>query len=242
MKNFKIVRSENFGTVKCDFYQGSNDEIFMTAEQLGQALDYSNPRVSIGNLVNRNEHLKNSEFSSVINLVTEAGIRETRVFNEDGIYEVTMLAKTEKAKEFRSWVRKILKSLRRRQAILVPTNNSLEALKLMNQQIGLLIESQQELNQKIENVDKKVETQITLTYNQAKEIQFAVKCRIIELLGGKETEAYKIYKNKYFQAIHRDIKKRLGVPSYRDILKKDYAMAFNFIKNWIPEVNVRIGA
>lgn len=42
---------------------------------------------------------------------TEAGNRETRVFTEDGIYEVAFLAETIKAKEFRFWVRQILKGL-----------------------------------------------------------------------------------------------------------------------------------
>lgn len=38
---------------------------------------------------------------------------DTRIFTEDGIYEVTMLAKTEKAKEFRAFVRKLIKSIRK---------------------------------------------------------------------------------------------------------------------------------
>lgn len=94
--------------------------------------------------------------------------------------------------------------------------------------------------QKVEEIDSKVETQITLTFNQAKEIQFAVKRRVIELLGGKNSDGYREYKNIYFAALHRDIKKRLGVPSYRDILKKDYSTALKFIEGWIPESNIRI--
>jgi len=111
MSNLVLVKSEMFGNVQCDFYQ-NEDTFCMTSEQLGQALEYADPRVSIGNLTNRNEYLKDSEFSSVINLMTDAGLRETRVFTEDGIYEVTMLAKTEKAKTFRAFVRKTLKGLR----------------------------------------------------------------------------------------------------------------------------------
>lgn len=94
--------------------------------------------------------------------------------------------------------------------------------------------------QKVEEIDSKVETQITLTFNQAKEIQFAVKRRVIDLLGGKDSDGYREYKNIYFAALHRDIKKRLGVPSYRDILKKDYSTALKFIEGWIPESNIRI--
>ena len=65
-------------------------------------------------MLKNNPYLKNEEFSKVVKVpYPSGGTQNTRVFTEDGIYEVTMLAKTEKAKEFRSWVRKILKSLRR---------------------------------------------------------------------------------------------------------------------------------
>lgn len=114
-----------------------------------------------------------------------------------------------------------------------------DVVKLLHQQIGLMLEDQEETKSKINLIEEKLDNQITLTFNQAKDVQFAVKERVIGLLGGKGSSDYKEYKNKYFQAIHRDIKKRLGVPSYRDILKKDYSIAIGFISNWIPEANIK---
>lgn len=116
--NLTLVRSEDFGNVKCDFWRDENSNFFMTAEQLGMALDYCNPRISIGNLVNRNSYVKSEEFSGVTKLITPSGYQEMRVFTEDGIYEVTLLAKTSKAKEFRGWIRKILKGLRTGELVL----------------------------------------------------------------------------------------------------------------------------
>jgi hypothetical protein len=95
--------------------------------------------------------------------------------------------------------------------------------------------------QKVEEIDSKVETQITVSFNQAKEIQFSINRRVIEFLGGKLSEEYKQYSKIYFSALHRDIKKRLGVPSYRDILKKDYEAAIRVIGGWIPESNIKLG-
>ncbi|WP_187296215.1 ORF6C domain-containing protein [Tepidibacter mesophilus] len=240
MDNLQIIKSENFGSVTCDFLRNGNGDILMTSEQLGRALGYLQPRKSINNIVLRNEYLKKEEFSGVINLMSPGGIQETRVFTEDGIYEITFLAKTDKAMAFRTWVRNILKSLRKGDAELINKEKNLNALRMMNNQLGLLIESQEELVVKINDVDNKVETQITLTNTQAKDIQFAVNGRVIYLLKGKESEDYKLYKNKYFQALYRDIKKRLAVPSYRDILKKDYELALGFVKNWIPEQSIRM--
>lgn len=118
MSNLALVKSENFGNIQCDFYQNDDNITCLTSEQLGACLGYAEPRKSISNLVNRFKYLKDSEFSGVIKLVTPGGIQETRMFTEDGIYEITMLAKTEKSKTFRAWIRKVLKSIRTGQVAL----------------------------------------------------------------------------------------------------------------------------
>lgn len=120
MKNeLQLIKTAKFGEIQADIYK-KGDEPYMTAEQLGVCLGYSNGRKGIDNLIDRNSYLKNSEFSVTLKMrATDGKQYNTRIFTEDGIYEITMLAKTEKAKEFRSWVRKILKSLRRGDTKLV---------------------------------------------------------------------------------------------------------------------------
>jgi len=113
MNDLVLYKSEQFQGIECDFWKNQNDEVLMTGQQLGTILGYSDPGKSIRKLAERNEYLKNSEFSGSVRMTSPSGMQETRVFTEDGIYEVTMLARTETAKEFRSWVRQILKGLRR---------------------------------------------------------------------------------------------------------------------------------
>lgn len=106
--------------------------------------------------------------------------------------------------------------------------------------VEVLTEHEERINlaeQKVLQLDAKVDSQITLTYNQAKEVQFAIKSRVIELLGGKDSDFYKQYKGSYFQQIHRDIKDRLGVPSYRDIRKIDYSNTIAYVKAWLPKAS-----
>lgn len=121
MKELKLIRSADFGGIECDFYSRGN-EVYMTSEQLSECLGYADRR-GVDKLLERNEYLKQADFSNTDSLtVVEGGrevSRERRIFTEDGIYEVTMLSKTEKAKEFRTWVRGILKSLRSGKAKLV---------------------------------------------------------------------------------------------------------------------------
>ncbi|WP_407384983.1 Bro-N domain-containing protein [Ruminococcus sp.] len=116
--NLELIKSAKFGDVQADIYK-SGDEPYMTAEQLGSCLGYSHPRENVNKLVQRNPYLKGKGFSSEVKMTSESGAKKTRVFNEDGIYEVTMLAKTARAQEFRAWVRKLLKSLRRGDTKLV---------------------------------------------------------------------------------------------------------------------------
>lgn len=41
--NLKLITTENFGNLSCNFYRNMNDDILLTREQIGQALEYSNP-------------------------------------------------------------------------------------------------------------------------------------------------------------------------------------------------------
>ena len=112
MKELELVKSAKFGEVQADIYK-NGEEPCMTTEQLGECLGYSHPRENINKIVQRNPYLRSQEFSCEVKMTSQSGAKNTRVFTEDGIYEITLLAKTEKAKEFRSWVRRVLKSLRK---------------------------------------------------------------------------------------------------------------------------------
>lgn len=117
----ELVKSFNFNDIKCDIYSKDN-EVYMTSTQLGEALGYKNPRQSISNLVNRFAYLKEKEFSGVTKMMTPSGEQEIRIFTEDGIYEVTMLSRTETGKKFRKVVRGIIKSLRKGENKIIKTS------------------------------------------------------------------------------------------------------------------------
>lgn len=117
MNELQLIKSADFGGIECDFY-GKGNEVYMTINQLATCLGYAD-RSGIQKLVDRNGYLNKVEFSCWDVLSHESGAKKARIFTEDGIYEVTMLSKTEKAKEFRSWVRGILKALRSGKAKLI---------------------------------------------------------------------------------------------------------------------------
>lgn len=120
MNNLQIVKSAQFGEVQCDVYSDSND-MFMTAKQLCECL--GEKRSTFDSRISRNPYLKSEEFSVSCKLQgTDGKYYNTRVFTEDGIYEVTLLSDSKKGKIFRAWVRKLLKSLRKGETVNIATD------------------------------------------------------------------------------------------------------------------------
>lgn len=118
MKNLQLVKSERFGEIEADIYS-NGDDMFMTISQLATCLGYADKK-GIENLIDRNQYLKTEEFSYIQKVpLVLGGTQQTRTFTEDGIYEVTMLSGQPKAKEFRAWIRQVLKALRRGQQVRI---------------------------------------------------------------------------------------------------------------------------
>lgn len=126
MDKLELVKSFNFNNLKCDIYSKDN-EMFMTINQLSEVLGYKE-KDGVKKVIKRNDYLKEKEFSQIvpIEFKEEGGqivtTQNTRVFTEDGIYEVTMLSKTEIGKKFRKVLRNIIKSLRKGENKIIKTS------------------------------------------------------------------------------------------------------------------------
>lgn len=162
MNELTLIKSADFGGVQCDFY-GKNETVYMTINQLAETLEYASKK-GLEKLISKNPYLKGPEFS-VIDKVPhlEGGTQKTRVFTEDGIYEVAFLSKTEKAKEFRTWVRTILKSLRSGKAKLVGMSEYQKVMAETRQQ-NARIRSAQLLTRLAEKYDGTTYQQILNAY------------------------------------------------------------------------------
>lgn len=55
MSELQVFKNETFGEVPCDFYKNENGDIFMTREQIGTALEYTNPNDAIRIIHRRNK-------------------------------------------------------------------------------------------------------------------------------------------------------------------------------------------
>ncbi|WNS74279.1 ORF6C domain-containing protein [Bacillus sp. DTU_2020_1000418_1_SI_GHA_SEK_038] len=73
-----------------------------------------------------------------------------------------------------------------------------------------------------------VENQITLDHGEQRKIQRGIAAKVYELCSDSEE------RSNLFRELHREIKDRFGVSSYKDIKRKDTQAATRYIEAWIP--------
>ncbi len=120
MKKFEMVTFEN---QNIQLYTQDN-ELIMDVDQLAEAVGF-NLKANFEKFLLNNPELLSEEFSFLrkVNNI-EGGIikkREKRFFNEQGIYEVALLARTERGKSFRKFARGLITKFHKKE--LLPVNN-----------------------------------------------------------------------------------------------------------------------
>ncbi|MGL5718699.1 MAG: ORF6C domain-containing protein [Paraclostridium sp.] len=159
---------------------------------------------------------------------TPGGNQEMWFLTEDGLYEVLMQSRKPIAKQFKSRVKKLLKDLR------LNRFNPFENMSKELQAIFTLDSKQQELEKKITSIEDKM----TVNYELAENLRTSINIRAIELLGGKDSVAYKKLNRKLYSSFHRDIKRTFKVNSYKNLSVKNYDIAIDFIESWEPKDEV----
>lgn len=83
-------------------------------------------------------------------------------------------------------------------------------------------------NQKIHEIEHKVEEQITLTSGEQRRLQKGIAQKVYEVESDPKVRP------RLFRELHREIKDRFGVASYKDVKRKELQSALRYIENWIP--------
>ena len=112
MEQFEKVKNSQFGTVVCDYYGNGKGEFFMTRQQIGQALEYDNPKDAIKDIHRR--HKDRLDKFSVERKLTSADGKQynTYLYSAKGVYEICRWSRQPKADEFYDYVYDILEGLR----------------------------------------------------------------------------------------------------------------------------------
>jgi anti-repressor protein len=134
---------------------------------------------------------------------------------------IAMMARTKKSHQYRNYFIECEKKV---QAIQYPK------LSKELQAIFSIDAKQQELDGRITTLEERM----TIETGKQKFLCDLVNKRVVSVLGGKDTPAYRELGKKAFRQCWNDFKKILDVASYKDTAIKDFDFAKKVIIDWKP--------
>lgn len=170
----KIVEQEYFNGLKCDFYSSSN-EIWMTRNQIGQALEYIEPQRSICKIHKRHKE-RLDKFSVVVTLGgTDNKLHETVIYSAKGIYEICRWSRQPKADEFFDWVYEVLERIRTNRLLLID-ESIYEALKKNNSA------NKEKVADQIKKINSDIDCKLSLINKAENILKYKNEVNIVPLL------------------------------------------------------------
>lgn len=221
MNDLKVFENSEFGEVRTVVIEG--EPMFCLAD-VCKALELANSR-AVADRLDEDERRK-------LDLPRQG---ETWFVTESGLYAVILRSDKPAAKKFRKWVTsEVLPSIRKTGKYNKPLTTA--------EQIKLLAQGNTELGQRVEDVEKRIdtfETELPLLAVDCDRITNAVKARGTHFLGGLNSNAYhdKSLRQRTYSDIHREVKRQFGVSTYKAIRRNQCDRAVAFISNYdIPFV------
>lgn len=157
---------------------------------------------------------------------------ETNFITESGLYAVILRSDKPNAKKFRKWVTsEVLPSIRKTGSYGKPLTTS--------EQIRLLAQGNTELTERVDKVEDKItsiEEETPLYGCEIEEVQKHVRKKGIEVLGGKDSNAYKDggIRSSVYSDIYKQLKREFGcVATYKSIKRKYLADVHEFIDTYL---------
>ncbi len=217
MNNLQIFKNDSFGEVRTLII---DNEPWFVGKDVADILGYTNPQKAL------RDHI-DDEDKTLNELFTVNGTKGILI-NESGLYSLILSSKLPKAKEFKRWVTsEVLPSIRKTGSYTVP-KSPMELLELEFQAL-------REVENKVDVVNsdlQELKNNIPLFAVECDELTHAVNCKIISILGGKDSTAYKDnhFRGKVYSDLYKEIKRQFGVRSYKAIKRCEISSALEIIK------------
>lgn len=193
--------------------------------------------LDLGNVTESSRRLDADEFSSAEVIDASGRSQMTIVVNEPGLYSLILGSRKKETRNFKRWVtHEVLPAIRKTGSYVAPATTpegammlALEATKQNMERLSLVESDLAEVKHELTN-------HVTITTREQARVQFAVKGRIAELLGGYGSAEYVAHRSQHFAGLYGEIKRRFGVPSYKDLRRQDLEPALNYITAWVPRM------
>lgn len=213
LNELQIFQNEEFGQVRTVEIDGKT---YFVGKDVANALGYSNPRDAIS------RHCK----GVVKHDSFKEGGQEIALLPEGDIYRLIIKSQLPSADKFERWIfDEVIPQIRQTggyQKQLTPQD-------MMRIQLGM-----------IDGLDSRVsvlENKMTIDYGQQRELENAVNKTVIDVLGGKQSNAYKEISKKVFSECNHDLKNYFNVNARANVPKKRFDEAVEYAKNWKPCTN-----
>ena len=221
MNDLQIFNSDEFGEVRTVLVE--NEPMFCLTD-ICKALQLTQPSKV-------KERLNEKGVRSIPTL-TNGGEQKLLYINESNLYKTIFQSRKENAERFTEWVTSdVLPSIRKTGSYGVP--------KTTGGQIQLLAQGYTELEQKVNDIKDDVselKENVPLYSCDIDEIQQHVKRRVVNILGGKQSEAYRdnSIRHKTFSDIWTQLKREYGcVSTYKSIKRKYIDDVHEFIDCYV---------
>ena len=222
MNELQIFNSEEFGEIRTSVV---NDEPMFCLSDVCKALGLTQPSKVKDRL--------NEKGVRSIPTLTNGGEQKLLYINESNLYKTIFQSRKESAERFTDWVTdEVLPSIRKTGGYNKPMTTA--------EKIQLLAQGNEELNDRVDRVEDKInslENDMPLYGCEIEEVSKHVKRKAVNVLGGKESEAYRdaSIRSQLFSDIYAQIKREYGlVSSYKSIKRKYIADVHDFIDCYEP--------
>lgn len=222
MDNLQIFSNSEFGEIRT--ITKDNEPMFCLAD-VCKALGLEQ--------VSRVKTRLNDDGVTTSKVIDRLGREQEATFiNESNLYKTIFQSRKESAERFTEWVTsEVLPSIRKTGSYSKPLTTS--------EQIRLLAQGNTELTERVDKVEDKItsiEEETPLYGCEIEEVQKHVRKKGIEVLGGKDSNAYKDggIRGSVYSDIYKQLKREFGcVATYKSIKRKYLADVHEFIGTYL---------
>ena len=217
----QIFRNSEFGEIRTIT---KDDEPMFCLADVCKALELTQP--------SKVKERLNPKGVNSIPTLTKGGEQKLLYINESNLYKTIFQSRKESAERFTEWVTsEVLPSIRKTGSYSKPLTTS--------EQIRLLAQGNTELTERVDKVEDKItsiEEETPLYGCEIEEVQKHVRKKGIEVLGGKDSNAYKDggIRGSVYSDIYKQLKREFGcVATYKSIKRKYLADVHEFIDTYL---------
>ena len=216
MNNLQIFENTEFGKIRT---VQLNNVTYFVGKDVADILGYQNGSRDI------NRHVDEEDKHKIM-LFDGNQDKETIIINESGLYSLILSSKMPNAKKFKHWVTsEVLPQIRKTGAYQKPLTQQ----EIMRIQLGMIDDHEERIIN--------LENNMTIDYGQQQVLGDVVNKTVIDILGGKDSAAYREISKRVFSECNRDLKHYFHVNARNNVPKKRFDEAVEYAKNWQPCTN-----